>query len=416
MDKFVVNGGKKICGSVKIDKAKNALLPIISATIAVEGDCRLRSFPEYSDTRVMLQIIKSLGGRYTEQDGDVIINTDALKTGVFPDALFKEIRASVFMLGAVLARTGRVEAVLPGGCNIGLRPIDIHVDGLSKMGARFDFCGERFSATCKRLRGAKICLPFPSVGATENLIISATQAEGETLISNAAPEPEVSNLVAFLRACGAEIYGEGTSTVRIVGGRRLRGKEFLPMSDRIEVGTYLIATVLLGGELEIKGGFLQNIFAIINKIGDSACKIYSFNDKIYISARGRPKALARTVADIYPAFPTDLQPQLVAMLSVADGVSEVYDRVFPQRFGYALEMNKLGADIRFDGKCATVRGVKSLVGSNVCAEDLRGGAGLLLACLKAEGVSVLNGAHHLDRGYSRIENKLNSLGLSVKRE
>jgi UDP-N-acetylglucosamine 1-carboxyvinyltransferase len=338
-----------------------------------------------------------------------------LRTGVFPPNLFKNIRASVFMLGAVLHRLKRVEAIYPGGCNIGERPIDIHLDGLEKFGAKVKRYSDGFTCECDKLKGANIQMPFPSVGATENFLITASVAEGRTVIKNSAREPEVVDLAYFLNKCGAKINGAGNSEIVIDGVKKLKGTTYKVVSDRIEAGTYLLATVLLGGEAEINCCKMQNIFPIINKTENSACKIYSFNDKIYIKAKGYPKAVAKTVAMPFPGFPTDLQPQLVAMLSCAEGVSRIYDNVFPNRFAYVNQMLKLGANIQVQGNCAIVNGVRNLVGCEVEAEDLRGGAGLILACLKANGKSVISGANHVDRGYDKIENKLKGLGLDINR-
>jgi len=415
MDKFIINGGNKVNGSVNVDCAKNALLPIIAGTVVVEGDCFLQDFPTYSDTETMLGILKNMGGTSEKKNGGVRINNDCLNTGVFPSELFKNIRASVFMLGAVLHRLKRVEGIYPGGCNIGERPIDIHLDGLEKFGAKVKRGSDGFVCECDKLKGANIVLPFPSVGATENFIITASVADGQTVIKNSAREPEIVDLARFLNNCGAKIKGAGESEIVIEGVKKLKGTSYKAVSDRIEGGTYLLATVLLGGEAEINCCKMQNIFPIINKTENSACKIYSFNDKIYIKANGNPKCVAKTVAMPFPGFPTDLQPQLVAMLSCADGVSRVCDRVFPNRFAYVRQMLKLGADISVRENCAIINGVNNLVGGEVKAEDLRGGAGLILACLKANGKSVISGASHVDRGYDKIENKLKGLGLDVIR-
>lgn len=414
MDRYIIHGGNRIEGSVKIDRAKNSLLPIIAASVATGGECFLEDFPHYTDTEKMLEIISAMGGRSRRADGGVYIDTSGINTGTFPSELFREIRASVFMLGAVIARTGYAEAVFPGGCKIGARPIDMHLGGLRALGVSTEETGDKLVCRCDRLKGARISLPFPSVGATENLMIAAAVAEGDSTILNAAREPEIKDLADFLVACGGKISGAGSSVIEISGVKSLHGAHFRPISDRIEAGTFLIATVLLGGEAEILGCGIQNILGIINKTENSACKIYTFNDKIYIKAQGKPKA-RRIYTSTFPGFPTDLQPQTAAMLSVADGESEITENIFPSRFGYAAELKKLGADIRTDGNRAMIRGVPRLFGGEVTAEDLRGGAGLTLACLKAEGVSTLNGVSHIDRGYDRFEEKLVGLGLDIRR-
>jgi len=415
MDSFIINGRNKIYGSVKIDKAKNALLPIIAASVAVGGKCFLEDYPEYSDTNVMLEIVRGLGGEYKKVSGGVLIDTSNINTGRFPAELFKSIRASVFMLGAVISRCGYAEAVLPGGCSIGERPIDMHLKGLEALGVRITADGDRIRCDCKKLKGGNIDLPFPSVGVTENLIIAASVADGTTVIKNAAREPEVSDLIDFINLSGGRIRGRGRSVIEIEGVKRLKGVSFKPVPDRIETGTFMLATMLLGGEIEINDCNLQNILSIINKTENSACKIYSFNDKIYIKAKGTPSCVGKINVSPYPGFPTDAQSQTVAMLSVAEGESRLTDNVFPHRFGYVSQLNRLGADVRVLKNTAVINGVSGLHGAEVFAEDLRGGAGIVLACLKAEGRSVVHGVRHIDRGYCRFEEKLRGLGLDIIR-
>ena len=416
MDRFIIEGGRKVSGAVKADRAKNSLLPLLSAAVAVGGVCFFDDFPKYSDTDTMLEIITALGGKIRRADGGVYVDTSDINTGVFPAEAFCRIRASVFMLGAVIARTGFAETVLPGGCDIGERPIDIHISALEKLGVKVSSEGRRLYFKCQRLKGAKIDFPFPSVGATENAMIAAAVADGETVLNNAAREPEIKDLARFLNACGGKVVGAGSSTVRIVGAGKLKGIAFSPMRDRIEAGTFAVAAALLGGETEIEGVNAENIFSIINNIGFSACKIYTFNDKIYIKAKGSVKGVGKIVAAPYPAFPTDMQAQMAVLASVSECGGEISDEVFPHRFGYVKELAALGADISVSGNTAFIRGVKALRSGCVTARDLRGGAGLTLACLKAEGRSVLEGVSHIDRGYDGFDGKLRSLGLSVRRE
>ncbi|MBP5193569.1 MAG: UDP-N-acetylglucosamine 1-carboxyvinyltransferase [Clostridia bacterium] len=415
MDKFIINGGNRIYGSVKIDRAKNSLLPVICAAAAVEGGCFIEDFPTYGDTETMLGIVSALGGKVKKENGGVAIDASDIKTGIFPRELFGKIRASVFMLGAVLARLGYAETALPGGCRIGARPIDIHLSALEKMGAEIRVEGDRLVCRCERLKGAKIDFRYPSVGATENIMIAASLADGITEINNAAREPEIKDLAGFLSACGAKIYGAGEKTIGIEGVKRLKGASYKPIADRIEGGTFYLATVILGGEAEICGVSAQNISSIINKTENSACKIYSFNDKIYLKCKGANKNLGLIRTGPYPQFPTDLQAQTAAYMSVADGVGYLEETVFPSRFGYVPQLLKLGAKIRVDGARARIEGVKDLYGAEVTAEDLRGGAGLTLACLRALGRSVLRGVEHIDRGYDKFEKKLSALGLDIER-
>ncbi len=414
MEKFVINGGRKAEGSVCVSRAKNSLLPIIAAAAVVGQECFIEDFPVYSDTETMLGIIGTMGGKFRRADGGVYIDASGLNTGVFPADLSVKIRASAFMLGGVAARMGRAEAVYPGGCKIGERPLDIHLDGLAALGIKTEKRDGRLICTCDKAVGGNAVLPFPSVGATENIMIAAAIADGETRITGAATEPEIADLAGFLNRCGAKIEGAGTKEIRIRGVKRLNGCSYKPISDRIEAGTFCLSVLLLGGEAEICGCEEENISSLINKTNNSACKIYYFNGKIYIKARGIPKPADITV-EPFPGFPTDLQPQTVAMLSVAKGDSVVTEKVFPQRFGYVKELAKLGADITVRGNAAYIRGVKGLVGGMVRAEDLRGGAGLVLAALRAEGRSVITGINHIDRGYEKMEKKFSSLGLDIKR-
>lgn len=415
MDKYIINGGNKTSGSVRIDRAKNSLLPIIAASVAVGEKCFIEDFPHYSDTETMLEIVRAMGGKYRKKNGGVEIDASGLSTGVFPPELFSKIRASVFMLGAVISRTGYAETVLPGGCNIGARPVDIHIYALNRLGVETKEENGRLVCRCEKMKGADMELPFPSVGATENAVIAASVAEGTTVIKNAAREPEIADVARFLNNCGAKISGAGSPVITIEGVKRLTGTDYLPLPDRIEAGTFLLATVLLGGETEITGCGIQNISAIINKTEHSACKLYSFNDKIYIKAKGMPERIRKIVTAPYPGYPTDLQSQTAAVMSVANGSGVLTETVFPSRFGYASQLKTLGADITVKGNSAYINGVKSLTGGEVYAEDLRGGAGLTLACLKAEGRSVLHGVEHIDRGYDRFEEKLSALGLDIKR-
>ena len=415
MDKFIIDGGNRIYGSVRIDRAKNSLLPIICAAAAVDGRCFIEDFPTYGDTETMLEIITALGGAAVKENGGVAIDASGIKTGIFPGELFGRIRASVFMLGGVLARLGYAETVLPGGCRIGDRPVDIHLSALEKMGAAIKEEGGRLICRCDGLKGAKIYLRYPSVGATENVMIAASIASGVTEINNAAREPEIKDLADFLISCGAKIYGAGEKTIVIEGVKRLKGTSYRPIADRIEGGTFYLAAVILGGEAEICGVSAQNISAIISKTENSACKIYSFNDKIYLKCKGANKNPGLIRTGPYPQFPTDLQAQTAAYMSAAQGVGLLEDTVFPSRFGYVPELKKLGAKITVNGSRARIEGTEDLYGAEVAAEDLRGGAGLTLACLKARGRSVLRGVEHIDRGYDKFEKKLSALGLKIER-
>lgn len=414
MDAFVIEGGRKLYGEVKIDCAKNALLPLISAAAAIGGKCFFEDFPKFTDTEILLSIIKEMGGDFQKRDGGVEIDSSCMNTGVFPEKLFKTVRASVFMLGGILARFGYARCPLPGGCRIGERPINIHLDALRQMGAEITEEDGFVSCRAEKLIGAKIVLPFPSVGVTENIMIAGCFAHGDTVIENAAIEPEVMDLKKFLNACGGRVISKGR-TFFVEGNKRLKGISYCPIPDRIEAGTFLYAAALVGGEVVLNAFPEKNICSFVRKSGNNACKIYAFNGNIYINAKGTPFSAAQIKAMPYPAYPTDMQSQTIALLSVSNGESVIEDGVFPSRFASAEQMKKLGADIRIDGGRAIINGVKGLRGSDVVAEDLRGGAGLVLACLKAEGRSVVKNAELLDRGYECFEDKLSLLGADVKR-
>lgn len=414
MQSFVIEGGKKLYGSVKIDSAKNSLLPLISAIAAIGEKCTLQNVPRYSDVEVLLSIIAEMGGT-VKRYGDVVeIDSSSLSTAVFPKEAFEKVRASVFMLGGILARFGYAVCPMPGGCKIGERPVNFHLDCLKQMGAEIRTKGEIFFCRADKLKGTELTLPFPSVGVTENITIAACFAAGETVINNCAIEPEVIDLVRFLNECGADVKIKGR-VIRIVGKKRLKGITYKPVKDRIEAGTFVFATLLNGGEVEICSPLEKNIYSFLRKMGNNACKIDTFNDKIYIKAKGTPVKAVSLQAKPYPGFPTDMQPQAVALLSVANGCSYVNDSVFSHRFAYVGELNKLGANIAIRESGAVIRGVKKLHSAHVVAEDLRGGASLMLACLKAEGTSVLEGVEHVDRGYFRLDEKLRLLGANVKR-
>ncbi len=414
MDAFEICGGEKLYGSVKIDFAKNSLLPLISASVATGSTVCFPSFPNYRDTEVLLSIAEHGGAKVERKNGGVKIDSSSFCRGVFPDKLFREVRASIFMLGGVLARLGYAECPLPGGCRIGDRPINLHLEALEQMGANIRCDGEKVVCRADGLHGAKIVLPFPSVGVTENVMIAACLADGDTEIHNAAIEPEVMDLKNFLNECGGKIATRGR-TFYIGGVKKLTGCEYTPIKDRIEAGTFLYATALVGGEVVINCVPEKKICSFVAKSGNNACKIKCFNGNIYISAKGTPFSCTKISTSPYPGYPTDMQSQVVALLSVAKGESIVSDTVFPERFACVEQLKQLGADIKVKNGCAIVSGVRSLKGARVKAEDLRGGAGLVLACLKADGLSAVENAELIDRGYAAIEDKLSALGAKIKR-
>ncbi len=413
MEKYVINGGVKLSGSVKVESAKNAVLPMLAAACLTDEEVVIENCPKIKDVLSMTEILSSIGVKTRFESGAIIIKADSINSCLVSEELSKKMRSSVYMAGALLSRLNKSKVFLPGGCDIGERPINIHLDGFRKMGAKCVMDGGGILCETKGLTGNKIMLNYPSVGATENLMIVASRAKGKTEILNAAKEPEVVDLMRFLNSMGAKIYGAGTSTILVEGVAKLHGTKFKPISDRIETGTFLVATAITGGEVEIKGCLAKNISFLVHKLCENACNIRLKNDIIYIKCGGKRKAFNLVTAP-HPGFPTDMQAQALALTTVSEGVSVITETVFEKRFNYVNELVKMGAQVSVKGKTATVRGVKTLHGENVCASDLRGGAALVLAGLAAEGQTVVCGGEHVNRGYLDFDKKLRSLGADVK--
>ncbi len=413
MESYEIIGGKKLCGEVEIDSAKNSLLPIIASSVLVSGDVFIRNCSKIGDVLSLVEILKSLGAKTQFVDGGLKINCDDLSGYEIGENLSKGLRASVCMLGALLSRFKKVKIAYPGGCNIGKRPVDIHIKCLKALGAtvkeEFDF----IECKADTLKGAKITLDYPSVGATENAILASIFAQGETVIFNCAREPEIKDFVDFLVRAGAKIFGAGSSVVSVIGVKRLRGVEFTPMSDRIEAGTFLIATAVSGGEVCLKNCNFKNILNLINKLVNYTCKITQFNDIINIQSGHVGKSFSFATGP-YPLFPTDLQPQASVLACVSEGVSVIQERVFENRFSHFEQLKKMQAIVDVDGCIAHVHGVRRLAGARVCANDLRGGAALVIAGLNADGITIIDGAHHVKRGYNNFDGKLRALGADIK--
>ena len=416
MSKLVISGGKRLYGSVTAQSAKNALLPLISACILIDGEVTFTNCSMLGDVVTMINIIKSLGGNCSYHNGNLTVDCTNLSSSQMPYELTSQIRASVFMLGPLIARFKKASTYLPGGCNIGKRPIDMHIDGFKMLGVE-EVYDDALVLKCDKLSGAKIRLKYASVGVTENLIMCAVLAEGETVLSNCAKEPEVVCLVKFLKLFGAKIKGEGSSTIIIEGVKKLKSKNvsFMPISDRIEVGTYVLSVLGTGGEIEINNAnFFHNI-ALIKKIYNNACKIILTNDKIYIKCSGKGNSLSYTKTSPYPKFPTDLQTPLCAYATTLLGTSYIEESVFENRFLQLNELIKMGAKIWVNGSVAKIEGVEYLNGANVSALDLRGGASLVIAGLKAQGETVIDNAFIIERGYVNLEKKLSLLGADIKK-
>ena len=415
MDKYIIDGGVKLYGNVKIQSAKNSVLPLLAASILTDKQVKIKNLPIISDVENMLRILIELGCEVRRGKETTVIDSANAVSHELPARLTKELRSSIFMLGSVLTRFRRAKIAYPGGCDIGLRPIDLHLKGLQRLGVKIVEENGYITCSVDKLKGADVVLDFPSVGATENIILAAVKAEGTTFIRNAAKEPEIVDLQRFLNAMGAKIKGAGGGTIVVEGVKKLRGVEYLPIGDRIEAGTFLIGAASCGGEIETEGVFSENLAALLDKLRENGCKIHIKNDKIRISSNGKLKSVDLVETMPFPGFPTDLQAQYTALCATAQGSTVVVENLFETRFKFAGELRRMGADITVRGRTAMIRGVPALHGAPITAQDLRGGAALVLAALKAEGKSSVMDLSYIDRGYSAFEYKLKSLGANIKR-
>ncbi|MBO5046172.1 MAG: UDP-N-acetylglucosamine 1-carboxyvinyltransferase [Clostridia bacterium] len=415
MDKYVIEGGRRLYGTVPIASAKNAVLPLFAASILTEEKVIIKEVPAISDALCMAQILRELGADVRFCGSDVVVDSQNATSHVISSVLTKELRSSVFMLGSLLTRFHRARIAYPGGCDIGLRPIDLHLSALKRLGVVIRERGGYIHCSCGTLRGTDILLDFPSVGATENILLAAVKAEGVTTVSGAAKEPEIIDLQNFLNAMGARVSGAGTDVITIEGVKTLHGVEYLPMKDRIEAGTFLIACAACGGEVEVCGVKGENISSLLHKLRENGCKIHTKNDKIVLESTGRLRCNRRIETMPFPGFPTDLQAQITALNCGCEGGALIVENLFETRFKYVPELQKMGADIQVKGKTAFIRGVGRLHGATVVAGDLRGGAALVLAALAAEGVSDVLDLSHVDRGYADLQDKLKNLGAEIRR-
>ena len=415
MDKYIINGGEKLYGKIEAQGAKNAVLPLLAASILTDEQVKIRGVPTIVDVENMMRILSELGCKIHRKNDSTVIDSSNAVSHEIPPRLTKELRSSVFMLGSVLTRFHKARISYPGGCDIGLRPIDLHLSGLKRLGVKITEEGGYIDCEAEKLVGAEILLDFPSVGATENIILAAVKAQGITIIRNAAKEPEIVDLQNFLNAMGARVNGAGGGTVVIEGVKRLHGVEYTPIGDRIEVGTYLIATASCGGEIETNGIFPENIAALLHKLRENGCKIHTKNDKIILKSDGNLKAVDLIETNPFPGFPTDMQAQYCALCTTAKGTSLIVENLFETRYKYAAELKRMGADIVVRDRTAVVRGVERLHEAKVTAGDLRGGAALVVAALKAEGRCEVIDLSHIDRGYAEFEYKLKKLGAKIRR-
>ena len=414
MDKLLIEGGAVLRGEVAISGAKNAALPILCAALLSAEPLELSNVPELNDIATMLRLLEEMGVKIQRDDHRVTLDASQISNPVASYERVKTMRASILVLGPLVARCGEARVSLPGGCAIGARPVDQHIKGLQAMGAEVTVEQGYVHAKANRLKGARICTDMVTVTGTENLMLAACLAAGETIIENAAREPEVVDLANCLVAMGARISGAGTDTIRIQGVERLHGAQHRVMPDRIETGTYLCAAAVTGGTVRLTDTSAAYLDAVVDKLLDAGCEITMERDAIRLQAPARLKAVSLRTAP-YPAFPTDMQAQFMAMNCVADGVATIRETIFENRFMHVNELLRLGANIQIEGNNAVVRGVERLQGATVMATDLRASASLIVAGLVAQGETLIDRIYHLDRGYEKIEDKLHALGARVRR-
>lgn len=415
MDKFVIKGGKKLSGSVKVSGSKNSSLALMPASILASGKSVLKNTSELNDVYTMSKLLKHLGAEINFKDEILEIDSSGIKDFTAPYEHVKKMRASVYVLGPLLARFGKAKVSLPGGCAWGPRPINLHLDAMKKLSASIELQDGYIIAEAKKLKGAKINFDVSSVGATGNAMMAATLAKGTTLINNAAIEPEITQLAKFLLKMGAKINGIGTNTLEVEGVDELKPAEIVTIPDRIETGTLLIAAAITNSNITLTETASEHLEALLLKLEDCGCKIIRASNQISIDSQSTELKPVSITTSIFPGFPTDMQAQWTALMAVVNGVSTVTDTIYFDRFKHVPELNRLGAQIVLDQNKAVVTGVKKLKGAKVMSTDLRASASLVLAGLIAEGTTDVLRVYHLDRGYQRIEEKLKSLGADIQR-
>ena len=415
MEKILVKNSLNLRGTVRISGAKNAALPILAASILGTEDIVLEDVPELKDVEIMTEVLKSLGSDVKKiGKNKLIINSKNLNSYVTKYELMSKMRASFLVMGPLLGRLGKTVNSLPGGCNIGSRPIDLHLKGFEALGAVIENNVGDITATAEELKGSRIYLDFPSVGATENIIMAAVLAEGETVIENAAMEPEIVDLANFLRKMGANVTGAGTSTIKIKGVEKLKGCTHQIIPDRIEAGTFMVAAAITCGDIVVENVISSHMKPVIAKLEEAGCEVIEEDDRIRVIGNENLKGISIKTLP-YPGFPTDMQAQFLALMTQLRGNSSVIETVFENRFMHADELNKMGADINVNGKEALLNGPKKLTGTKVRATDLRAGAALILAGLVADGTTEISDIYHIDRGYEDIEEKFRKLGADIER-
>lgn len=414
-EKLLINGGSTLCGEVKVEGAKNALLPLLAATVLSEDEYQILNYVDLEDLKNMREILSLLGVETKSSGNEIFINSKHIKNTKITHELTQKLRASIFTLGALLGKFRKAEIAYPGGCQIGARPIDIHINGFKALGAKVVEKHGYIYCNGENLKSGEVLLDFPSVGATESLMMCACLLDGETTLKNVAKEPEIVDLQNFLVAMGANIIGAGSDCIKIVGVKKMHGCAYKAIPDRIVAGTYILATAVCGGNVLVDGAIFEHNQSLISFLKQTACQIETYNDKIRVKANKRLSSIENIETKPFPFFPTDLQSQMLVLQSVSSGVSIIQENMFENRYGIVPELKKMGADIVLKGKTALVKGVDTLFGADVCASDLRAGAGLVIAGMKAEGYTTISNAWLIDRGYKNIEERYNSLGADIKR-
>ncbi len=416
MNKLLINGGKALHGEIRISGSKNAVLPILAATLLTEDEVTIGNIPHLHDVTTLVSLLGEMGADVTVNERmSITVNGSTLNTFRAPYELVKTMRASILVLGPLVAHFGQANVSLPGGCAIGSRPVDMHIHGLEQLGARIKVENGYIRAYADRLKGARIIMDVVTVTGTENLMMAACLAEGVTVLENAAREPEVLDLARCLISMGAKIEGAGTDTITIEGVEKLSGASHTVLPDRIEAGTFLVAAAITGGRIKLKDTWPSIIDAIIAKLQEAGAKITSGEDWVELDMEGRRPRAVDIRTSPYPGFPTDMQAQFTALNTVASGAGAISEAVFENRFMHVPEMNRMGADIRLEGNTAFIKGVRRLIGAPVMATDLRASASLVLAGLVADGETRVDRIYHIDRGYECIEEKLAQLGADIRR-
>ena len=417
MDKLIINGMVPLNGEVSVSGAKNAVLPMLCASVMASNTCvTLKNIPHLHDVTTTVRLLRQMGVSVTLDDKmNIELDPSTIKNYYAPYDLVKTMRSSILVLGPLLAKFGNAKVSLPGGCAIGSRPVEMHLDALEKMGAKINIQNGYISAKSQKLVGSNIIFPKTTVTGTENILMASTLADGKTVISNAAREPEVVDLANFLNQMGASIRGHGTDTIEITGVRELKGISYSALPDRIETGTFLVAAAITGGKIIVKNTISSHVDIILQKLKQAGAEISTTSTTITLDMKGKRPKPVNIETGAYPLFPTDMQAQLTALNTVADGTSVIKENIFENRFMHVQEMTRMGADIRLEQNCAIISGIDELIGASVMATDLRASASLILVGLAANGTTEIERIYHIDRGYDCIEEKLRQLGADISR-